>query len=148
MHKALTVTMTVTMTKKNKIQIRSLRNKHGQDFSIANGKLFLLFTNTISTFARAEKDHTVFVKLVDAIDNNFLDIDRKKTLNFFGQYQTKMATLIRESYSENATIYLLGGTEEGRVMRFLCIFRCFFFSHTIKLGQKCKLQKNTIEIFY
>ena len=31
-----------------------------------------------------------------------------------------------------------------------CAFSAVFFSfsHTVKLGQKCKLQKNTIEIFY
>ena len=32
----------------------------------------------ISTFAKAEKNYKMFVKSVDAIDNNFLDLDRKK----------------------------------------------------------------------
>ena len=59
-----------------------------------------------------------------------------------------MATLIRESYSENATIYLLGGTEEGRVMRFLCIFRCFFSHTQSNLAKSANYKKNTIEIFY
>ena len=59
-----------------------------------------------------------------------------------------MATLIRESYSENATIYLLGGTEGGRVMRFLCIFRCFFLTHNQTWPKVQITKKNTIEIFY
>ena len=58
-----------------------------------------------------------------------------------------MATLIRESYSENATIYLLGGTEEGHAI-FVHFPLFFFLTHNQTWPKVQITKKNTIEIFY